>query len=185
MARFRWGPGTHTDGGAVHRDAESHLGTAPRHGSAEHGEDPLRPDAFGRVLEWPLRGLDFSILDRGFGEQFGTKLNFFPTCRALGLVMPSNSPAVNSPVAAGHRAQTPVIIKPGKEEPWTPYRLIQTFIAAGVPAEAFGFYPTDHDGAATIPNACGRALIFGTSPQRPSMPGIPRSRFMARAGVSS
>ena len=48
--------------------------------------------------------------------------------------------------------KTPVVIKPGKEEPWTPYRLIQAFIAAGVPAEAFGFYPTDHDGAATILN---------------------------------
>jgi len=54
-----------------------------------------------------------------------------------------------------------VIIKPGKEEPWTPYRLIQAFIAAGAPAEAFGFYPTDHEGAGEILKTCGRALIFG------------------------
>lgn len=115
----------------------------------------------GEVLNGLSRGLDFSILDRGFGEQFGTKLSFFPTCQALGLVMPSNSPAVNSLWLPAIALKTPVIIKPGKEEPWTPYRLIQAFIAAGVPAEAFGFYPTDHDGAATILNACGRALIFG------------------------
>ncbi|MCW5556670.1 MAG: aldehyde dehydrogenase, partial [Verrucomicrobiae bacterium] len=50
----------------------------------------------GEVLNGLSRGLDFTILDRGFGEQFGTKLSFFPTCQALGLVMPSNSPAVNS-----------------------------------------------------------------------------------------
>ena len=55
----------------------------------------------------------------------------------------------------------PVIIKPGREEPWTPYRLIQAFIAAGCPAEAFGFYPTDHEGAGEILRSCGRALIFG------------------------
>ena len=115
----------------------------------------------GEVLNGLSRGLDFSILDRGFGEQFGTKLSFFPTCQALGLVMPSNSPAVNSLWLPAIALKTPVIIKPGKEEPWTPYRLIQAFIAAGVPSEAFGFYPTDHDGAATILNACGRALIFG------------------------
>jgi hypothetical protein len=48
------------------------------------------------VLKGLSRGLDLSILDRGFGEQFGTRLSFFPTTQALGLVMPSNSPAVNS-----------------------------------------------------------------------------------------
>jgi acyl-CoA reductase-like NAD-dependent aldehyde dehydrogenase len=34
-------------------------------------------------------------------------------------------------------------------------------MAAGVPPEAFGFYPTDHEGASTILQQCGRALIFG------------------------
>ncbi len=115
----------------------------------------------GEVLNGLSRGLDLSILDRGFGEQFGTKLSFYPTASALGLVMPSNSPAVNSLWIPAIALKTPVVIKPGKEEPWTPYRLIQAFITAGVPAEAFGFYATDHDGAATILNSCGRALIFG------------------------
>jgi acyl-CoA reductase-like NAD-dependent aldehyde dehydrogenase len=113
------------------------------------------------VLNGLSRGLDLSILDSGFGEQFGTKLSFFPTCQALGLVMPSNSPAVNSLWLPAIALKTPVIIKPGREEPWTPFRLIQSFIAAGVPAEAFGFYPTDHEGAAEILKSCGRALIFG------------------------
>jgi len=113
------------------------------------------------VLNGLSRGLDFTILDRGFGEQFGTKLSFFPTCQALGLVMPSNSPAVNSLWLPAIALKTPVIIKPGREEPWTPFRLIQAFIAAGVPSEAFGFYPTDHEGAGEILKNCGRALIFG------------------------
>ena len=113
------------------------------------------------VLNGLSRGLDLGILDRGTGEQFGTNLSYFPTCNALGLVMPSNSPAVNSLWIPAISLKTPVIIKPGKEEPWTPYRLIQAFIAAGVPAEAFGFYPTDHDGAGEILKSCGRALIFG------------------------
>ena len=113
------------------------------------------------VLNGLSRGLDFTILDKGFGEQFGTKLSFFPTCQALGLVMPSNSPAVNSLWLPAIALKTPVVIKPGREEPWTPFRLIQAFIAAGVPSEAFGFYPTDHEGAGEILKSCGRALIFG------------------------
>ncbi len=113
------------------------------------------------VLNGLTRGLDLSILDRGFGEQFGTKISYYPTCQALGLVMPSNSPAVNSLWLPAIALKIPVVIKPGKEEPWTPYRLIQAFIAAGCPAEAFGFYPTDHEGAGEVLRACGRALIFG------------------------
>ncbi len=113
------------------------------------------------ILNGLTRGLNLEILDAGFGEQFGTKLSFFPTTQALGLVMPSNSPAVNSLWLPAIALKIPVIIKPGKEEPWTPYRLIQAFIAAGCPAEAFGFYPTDHEGASEILKSCGRALIFG------------------------
>jgi len=115
----------------------------------------------GEILNGLSRGLDMKIIDSGFGEQFGTKLSFFPACEALGLVMPSNSPAVNSLWLPAIALKTPVVIKPGREEPWTPYRLIQSFITAGVPAEAFGFYPTDHEGAGEILKSCGRALIFG------------------------
>lgn len=127
------------------------------------------------VLNGLSRGLDLSILDRGFGEQFGTKISFFPTTQALGLVMPSNSPAVNSLWLPAIALKIPVIIKPGKEEPWTPYRLIQAFIAAGCPAEAFGFYPTDHEGAGEVLKSCGRALIFGdknTTAQYANNPAI-------------
>jgi acyl-CoA reductase-like NAD-dependent aldehyde dehydrogenase len=129
----------------------------------------------GEILNGLSRGLDMSILDKGTGEQFGTKLSFFPTCQALGLVMPSNSPAVNSLWLPAIALKTPVVIKPGRDEPWTPFRLIQAFIAAGVPAEAFGFYPTDHEGAAEILKSCGRALIFGdqaTTQQYANNPAI-------------
>lgn len=113
------------------------------------------------VLNGLTRGLDLNILDKGFGEQSGTPVSYYPTTRALGLVMPSNSPAVNSLWLPAIVLKTPVVIKPGREEPWTPFRLIQAFIAAGCPPEAFGFYPTDHEGAGEILKSCGRALIFG------------------------
>jgi len=113
------------------------------------------------VLNGLTRGLDLSILDTGVGEQAGTRLSYFPTTQALGLVMPSNSPAVNSLWLPALALKIPVVIKPGREEPWTPFRLIQAFLAAGCPAEAFGFYPTGHEGAAEILKSCGRALLFG------------------------
>jgi hypothetical protein len=111
----------------------------------------------GTILRGLTRGLDAAVLDRGYGG----RLCFYPASPCLGLVMPSNSPAVNSLWLPAIALKIPVIIKPGREEPWTPYRLIQAFIAAGCPAEAFGFYPADHEGAGEILRGCGRALLFG------------------------
>ena len=115
----------------------------------------------GTVLNGLTRGLPMEVIDRGYGEQSGAAVSYYPTTQALGLVMPSNSPAVNSLWLPAIALKTPVIIKPGREEPWTPFRLIQAFIAAGAPPEAFGFYPTDHEGSGEIMRLCGRALIFG------------------------
>lgn len=113
------------------------------------------------VLNGLTRGLDLNVIDVGYGEQAGCPVSYHPTTQCLGLVMPSNSPAVNSLWLPAIALKTPVIIKPGREEPWTPYRLIQAFIAAGVPAEAFGFYPTDHEGSGEVLKLSGRALVFG------------------------
>jgi hypothetical protein len=115
----------------------------------------------GTVLNGLTRGLDLTILDRGWGDQDGTRVSFFPTASSLGLVMPSNSPGVNSLWLPAIPLKIPVVLKPGREEPWTPYRLIQAFIAAGCPAQAFGFYPTDHEGGAEMLRSCGRAAVFG------------------------
>jgi hypothetical protein len=113
------------------------------------------------ILHGLTRGLDLTLLDRGVPLESAARLCFYPSTDSVGLVMPSNSPAVNSLWLPAVALKIPVIIKPGREEPWTPYRLIQAFIAAGCPSEAFGFYPTDHEGAAEILRGCGRALIFG------------------------
>jgi acyl-CoA reductase-like NAD-dependent aldehyde dehydrogenase len=113
------------------------------------------------ILNGLSRGLDMSVIDNGFGTQAGCPVAYFPTANALGLVMPSNSPAVNSLWLPSIALKTPVVIKPGREEPWTPFRLIQAFIAAGAPAEAFGFYPTDHEGSGEVVKLCGRSLVFG------------------------
>jgi hypothetical protein len=43
-------------------------------------------------------------------------------------------------LASCNPLKIPVILKPGKDEPWTAYRLIQALIASGCPADAFGFY---------------------------------------------
>ncbi|MGD9747234.1 MAG: aldehyde dehydrogenase family protein, partial [Verrucomicrobiales bacterium] len=57
--------------------------------------------------------------------------------------------------------KVPVLLKPGREEPWTPWRVIQAFIKAGCPPEAFSLYPTQHDGSGVIIRRAGRVMLFG------------------------
>jgi len=107
------------------------------------------------------RGLDPAVLDTGYGTQAGVPVSYFAAAHALGVVLPSNSPGVNSLWMPAPAMKIPVVLKPGREEPWTPFRIIQAFVAAGMPAEAFCFYPTDHEGSGTVMEVCDRALIFG------------------------
>lgn len=113
------------------------------------------------VLDGLTRGLDWEILDRGFGEVDGHPLSFFPRGDSLGVVLPNNSPGVHSLWIPAFALRTPLVLKPGSAEPWTPYRIIQALIKAGAPKEAFNFFPTDHAGAGEILRSCGRGMMFG------------------------
>ena len=135
------------------------------------------------ILNGLTRGLDPAVLDGCAREQFGVRLSFYPATHCLGVVMPSNSPAVNSLWLPAIPLKIPVVIKPGREEPWTPFRLIQAFVAAGCPAEAFGFYPTDHEGAARFCAAVDAPWFSATKTPRPPTPTIPPFKFTGRVAV--
>lgn len=113
------------------------------------------------VLNGLTRNIDWEVLDRGFGEFEGRALSFYPRTESLGVVLPNNSPGVHSLWIPAVPLKIPLVLKPGSAEPWSPYRIVQAFIKAGAPREAFSFYPTDHAGAGTILGACGRGIIFG------------------------
>lgn len=113
------------------------------------------------VLDGLTRGLDLKLLDAGWGVQNGRTLSYVCETDALGAVLPSNSPGVHSLWVPAVALKVPVVLKPGREEPWTPYRIAQAFIEAGAPPEAFSFYPTDYAGANEILSRCGRSMLFG------------------------
>ncbi len=114
-----------------------------------------------QVLDGLTRGLDLQILDSGWGIQNDRVLSYVCETDALGAVLPSNSPGVHSLWIPALPLKVPLVLKPGREEPWTPYRIAQAFITAGVPPEAFSFYPTDYPGANEILFRCGRSMLFG------------------------
>ena len=113
------------------------------------------------IMRGLTRGLNLSVLDKGYGDQGGVPVSYSANTDALGVVLPSNSPAVNALWIPAIVLKIPVFLKPGREEPWTPWRIIQAFIKAGCPREAFNFYPTDHEGSGAIIRRSGRVMMFG------------------------
>jgi hypothetical protein len=113
------------------------------------------------VLQGLTRGLDLSVLDEGVGQREGRMISFYPRTDALGIVLPSNSPGVHSLWAPATVLKMPLVLKPGSAEPWTPLRIIQSWIKAGLPGDVFGYYPADHAGGHEILRSCGRGMVFG------------------------
>lgn len=113
------------------------------------------------ILAGLTRGMPLELFDRGFIRQDGLDVNFFPQTDSLGVLLPSNSPGVNSLWLPSAVMKVPVVLKPGREDPLTPFRILQAMIAAGFPKEAFGFYPTTHDGGDALLFGTGRAIAFG------------------------
>ena len=109
------------------------------------------------VINGLTRNLDLGVLDTGYSET----LSYARRGESLGVVLPSNSPGVHSLWIPAFALKTPLVLKPGSAEPWTPYRIIQALIGAGAPPEVFGYYPCDHAGGGEILRRCGRGMVFG------------------------
>src|SRR5256712_3823274 len=117
-----------------------------------------------RILDCLTRGLDLEILTRGYGvESRGVVVSYQAQTPALGMVLPSNSPGVHTLWLPVIPMQVGLVLKPGPQEPWTPYRMAAAFFEAGVPREAISIYPGGAEMGAEVVNRCQRIKIFGST----------------------
>src|SRR6516164_4931328 len=128
-----------------------------------------------KILDALTRGLDLNVLTRGYGvEQRGVPISYQAQSPVLGLVLPSNSPGVHTLWLPIIPLQIGLVLKPGPQEPWTPYRMASAFIQAGVPKQAIAIYPGLGDIGAAVLEHCPRSLIFGGTPTVERYKGNPR-----------
>lgn len=128
-----------------------------------------------RILDALTRGLDLEVMSRGYGEE-GRNVTVSFQCQSpvLGAVLPNNSPGVHTLWLPAVPLQVGLVLKPGSQEPWTPYRMISAFIEAGIPGEAFCLYPGGHDVGSTIMARCAKSMIFGSAQTVQQYAGNPR-----------
>ena len=113
------------------------------------------------ILTSLTRGLAFDVLASGHGEERGVPISYQVQSPVVGLVLPSNSPGVHTLWLPVIPLQIGLVLKPGPQEPWTPYRMAEAFFQAGIPREAISVYPGGPDVGAAVLDSCGRNLIFG------------------------
>lgn len=133
----------------------------------------------GDILDALTRGLPFEILSNGYGqENRDVMVSYQANCNASGWVLPSNSPGVHTLWLPVIPLQIGLVMKPGKSEPWTPYRIYEAMAQAGIPREAFCLYPGAGDSGAELGGAvlesCERAVIFGGQATVDKYEGNPR-----------
>src|ERR1700757_726827 len=128
-----------------------------------------------KILDALTRGLDLSILSRGYGmEPRGVPVSYQAQSPVLGMVLPSNSPGVHTLWLPIIPMQVGLVLKPGPQEPWTPYRMAEAFFQAGVPREAISIYPGEADVGAAVLSSCERSLVFGGQPTVDRYRGNPK-----------
>ncbi len=93
----------------------------------------------------------------------------------LGLVLPSNSPGVHTLWLPIIPMQIGLVLKPGPQEPWTPYRMAEAFFRGGHSAR--GHRASTRAAPTSAPRcstAVARSLIFGGQPTVDRYRGNPR-----------
>ena len=116
------------------------------------------------ILTSLTRGLSLDVLTRGYGEERNVPISYQAQSPVVGLVLPSNSPGVHALWMPIIPMQIGLVLKPGPQEPWTPYRMTAAFFEAGIPREAISIYPGQADVGAAVLDSCARSVVFGGQP---------------------
>ena len=172
-ARLPMGDGTQSADEFAHAQSAS-TGLPERMCRANMKKNAFVLAEMRNVLTSLTRGLDFDVLATGHGEERNVPISYQAQSPVLGLVLPSNSPGVHTLWLAIIPLQVGLVLKPGPQEPWTPYRMASAFFEAGIPREAIAIYPGQADVGGAVLDACARSLIFGGTATVDRYRGDPR-----------
>jgi acyl-CoA reductase-like NAD-dependent aldehyde dehydrogenase len=172
-AELPMGDGTQSPDAFVHAQSAS-TGLPERLCRANMKKNMFVLTEMRRILTSLTRGLDLEVLSRGFGEERGVPISYQAQSPVLGLVLPSNSPGVHTLWLPIIPMQIGLVLKPGPQEPWTPFRMAEAFFHAGIPRESISVYPGEAEVGAAVLASCDRSLVFGGQPTVDRYRGNPK-----------
>lgn len=84
-----------------------------------------------------------------------------PVGQVLGFIAPSNHPAVHLTWVQALAMGWSVALRPGADDPFTPWRLLLALEAAGFPTDRIALLPGGHDLVPALVGACDRTVAYG------------------------
>lgn len=121
-------------------------------------------------------------LDNGVFENNGRYLSAAPYGKILGTILPSNHPGVNISWITALALKYSVVLKPGKDDPFTPYRVVSSLLKAGLPPWLISMIPTDHENISKVIQLCDKTVFYGN---RESVNFYESNRIIPRASGNS
>ncbi len=106
-----------------------------------------------QTLEGDITSYDTYMLKNGMG--------YVPKGDVLGLVTPSNYPAVHALWLMGVGVKYPLIHRPSNNEPFTAERLTHALYASGIPEKSVYLLPGSYELATRVLELCDLGMIFG------------------------
>ncbi len=104
-------------------------------------------------------GLD--VFDTCVYQAGGIRIGLTPRGRNVGFVMPGNHPSTHFMWLCALAMKVPVVLRPSSDDLFTPYRLVTSFLEAGLPEDAVAFVPGGHDLVDVIVQGCSLSVLFG------------------------
>lgn len=91
----------------------------------------------------------------------GKSCGWVPVGRVLGFIAPSNHPAVHLTWVLALAMGWAVAVRPGADDPFTPWRVLLALREAGFPAERVALLPGGHDLVPALVEHCDRTVAYG------------------------
>lgn len=133
-------------------------------GVAARGLDQLAGLMSGidRILEKEVPEHEINILDSGMVSNRWGSLAAAPFGKLIGVIAPSNHPTVHISWITALAMKYSVVVKPGRDDPFTPYRVIHSLLKAGLDRELVSMLPAQQEYTDIIVNGCDRVIFYGT-----------------------
>jgi len=114
------------------------------------------------ALAWQAPGGDPDVfVARRVVHSDGRYYAWSPVGEVLGFIAPSNHPAVHLTWVLALAMGWTVALRPGGEDPFTPWRVMQALAGAGFPMDRVALLPGPHELVAALVEACDRTVAYG------------------------
>lgn len=100
-------------------------------------------------------------LDTGLVEEEYNKLAVAKEGQLLGVIAPSNHPAVHISWITALALKYSVVVKPGRDDPYTPMRIVRALIIAGINPHLLSVIPMEHHYIKSFIKTCDKTIVYG------------------------